>query len=103
MHFTSLSRLCFYNVQFVSVCGKFYKIDSGAKSRLWEFGFSKQITEINISSKVLDELVSLFSRKLLLYRIITSNVNEVRMQKFHSGVTFFMHFLLQIHKITFGR
>ena len=48
-------------------------------------------------------------RKLLLYRTLnftTSNVNKVRMQKFHNGLTFFyvfffffFFFFLQIHKI----
>ena len=39
-----------------------------------------------------------FIRKLLLCRTITSNVNKVRMQKFHSGLFFFLHFLLQVYK-----
>ena len=115
MHLTSLSQLCFCNTQFVCVCGKCYEVDFGAKGRFYEFVFSKQITEINFSSKAWKATMHIFFhsriirlkfsrvfyicvrrnhyfdnkrtrwigltffKKLLLYRTITSKLNEVRM------------------------
>ena len=44
-----------------------------------------------------------FQRKALLYRTITSSVNEVRMQKFHSCSTFFYAFSFADSQNSMGR